>query len=197
MSQTSTRRPSTSGRQLRRQQSQRNPILIGGAIIVAVIVLGVIGFLLLRPKGQYIAPLGDSQHIDTPDQALPEPYNSNPPTSGWHYGGAATDPGVYTQPVSDTLSIHSLEHGFIIIHYRQDLDQQTVARLTDLTRELQQRNPCIIMTPRAVANLDMPIAMTSWTYMLKLQSYDENAIRRFFEDHVGQDSPEKVCPIGG
>lgn len=43
-------------------------------------------------------------------------YNSNPPTSGKHYGDW-TKAGVYDKPVSDGHLVHSLEHGYVIISY--------------------------------------------------------------------------------
>ncbi len=43
------------------------------------------------------------------------------------------------------------------------------------------------MEPRAVDNLpDATIAMTAWNWMLKLNSFDANQIRTFFEGHVGR-----------
>lgn len=194
MAQTPARR-GVSGRQLRRQQKDRNWILIGGAAVIALIIVGALVYFFTQPREELIPSLGDSLHLNAPDQPLPEAYNSNPPTSGWHWGGGAEGPGVKTTPISDTITVHSLEHGFVIIHYRQDTDQATVDRLATLTRQLQQLNPCIILEPRPVANLDVPIAVTSWTYLLKLDGYDENAIRGFFQRHVGR-GPEQVCPIG-
>src|SRR3990167_4512427 len=40
------------------------------------------------------------------------PYNSNPPTSGWHYVLPANW-GVYAKPLADEQAIHNLEHGGI------------------------------------------------------------------------------------
>lgn len=53
------------------------------------------------------------EHV--PDETVVE-YNSNPPTSGNHYGDW-TRAGVYDKPVSDGHLVHSLEHGYVILSY--------------------------------------------------------------------------------
>lgn len=62
--------------------------------------------------GESVADLG-REHV--PDGTIVE-YNSNPPTSGKHYGDW-TRAGVYDKPVSDGHLVHSLEHGYVIISY--------------------------------------------------------------------------------
>ena len=192
MSHSSARR---SGRQVRRKRSGRNvPLLIGlGAAALVIIVAA--GFTVARNiganVGEHIPDLGPSLHIQTPTDPHP-PYNSNPPTSGYHVGSMVAPWGVQTQPISDEITVHNLEHGGVIIHYRQGLDQATVDQLTGLTRELQQQNPCIILLPRPAQQLDVPIAVTAWNYLLKLQSFDADAIRSFFRAHVGR-GPEPIC----
>lgn len=120
-------------------------------------------------------------------------YNSNPPTSGWHYGGAWLQPQVYREPQPDELMVHSLEHGMVVIHYRQDLDQASVAKLVELTGKLEQQSPCAVLVPRPTARLEVPIAVTAWARLLELRGYDEQVISAFFKQHVGH-GPEQICP---
>ena len=193
-------RQSVSGRQLRQNPSNKSmPIII--AIIVGVVVLAValLAFNATRPVlGERFPDSGSGQanHLQSPTQPLPVPWNSNPPTSGWHWGGGTTNPGIKDSMVEDTITLHNLEHGFVIFHYRADLDSATVEKLKALTLQLQQRNPCIVLEPRPADKLDVPIAATAWTYLLKLNSYDENALTTFFRQHVGTNNPEKICPVG-
>ena len=194
MSRSSARR--AGGREIRRQQRKSNTPLIIGAVVVVLIVLVVAGLALAgggaTNRGQQVEaqepPAG--QHIQNLTDPHPT-YTSNPPTSGWHYVTPA-NPGVYTQPLPDEQTVHNLEHGFVVIHYRQNLDQATVSQLTALARELQQQNPCMILEPRANDKLDVPIAVTAWNWLLKLQSFDAASIRAFFRAHVGH-GPEQVC----
>jgi hypothetical protein len=191
-----TARRSVSGRQLRNQRRERNPILIVGAIAALAIIAAVVYFVAFSsPRAERFADQGND-HLANPSDPVTEAWNSNPPTSGQHWGNGWADPGVKTEPISDTITVHNLEHGYVLIHYRQGLEQETVDRLANVTRQLQQRNPCVIMMPRAADQIDAPIVLTSWTYKLSLQEFNEGTITRFFADHVGRDNPEKICPTG-
>jgi hypothetical protein len=193
MSRTSTRR---TGRQVQRAKKNNTPLIIGGVAVALVIVVAAV-LSLNRTSGSFagqnIPDTGPNLHLITPNDPLPVAWNSNPPTSGYHWGGGVGPWGVQTQPLSDTVTVHNLEHGGVIIHYRDDLDQATVGQLSDLARTLQRQNPCIILQPRAAGNIDSPIILTAWTYMLKLDSFNADAIQGFFRAHVGR-GPEAVCP---
>ena len=194
MSRSSARR--TGGRQIRRKPQKNNtPLIIGGGVIL-VIVLVAAGLALSRGSaaqiGQQIEAVEPppSQHINNVTDPHPT-YTTNPPTFGYHYVTPA-GAGIYTEPLPDEVTVHNLEHGFVVIHYRQNLDQATVTQLTSLARELQQQNPCILMEPRATDKLTEPLAMTAWNWLLKLNSYDPDSIRAFFRAHVGH-GPEAFC----
>jgi hypothetical protein len=198
MSQSSARR--SGGRQVQRKKANSNRTLIIGAAVGLVIIMLAAGLALSRSGGGNVAgqqqfpnqvPPPANSHIVNPTDAHPA-YNSNPPTSGWHTGGNIGPWGVTTQPIADEITIHNLEHGGIIIHYRQGLEQATVDQLTTLTRELQSQSPCVLLLPRPADKLqDTPIAMTAWTWLLKLDTVDADKIRSFFRAHVDQ-GPEKV-----
>jgi Protein of unknown function (DUF3105) len=191
MARTAQRR--TSGRQVRTTKKSNTPMLIGGGVLL-LIILAAAGFSLTRnvgpASGQFIPDQGPSLHLPTPDDQPPVPYNSNPPTSGYHWGGGVAPWGVQTRPISDTITVHNIEHGGVIIHYRPDLDAATVSQLSDLARDLQRQNPCVILVPRA--QLDVPIALTAWNYLLNLDSYDAGKIQGFYKARVGR-GPEAVC----
>jgi uncharacterized protein DUF3105 len=194
MSRSSARR--TGGRQIRRKPQKNNmPLIIGGSVLL-VIILVAAGLALSRGSaaqiGQQIEAVDPppSQHINNVTDPHPT-YTTNPPTFGYHYVNPA-GAGIYLEPLPDEITVHNLEHGFVIIHYRQDLDQATVTQLTSLARELQQQNACILMEPRATDKLEGPIALTAWNWLLKLPSYDPDSIRAFFRAHVGH-GPEQFC----
>jgi hypothetical protein len=193
MSQTNTRR---AGRQGPSKKAKNNtPLMIGGAAIVLIIAAAAIMSLFNntgRAIGTRIDDIGPSLHLQTPNDPLPVPYNSNPPTSGYHWGGGVAPWGVQTKPISDTITVHNMEHGGVIIHYRDNLDPAAITNLADLTRELQRQNPCIILQPRPSANLDAPIVLTAWNYLLKLDAFDATSVRDFFKAHVGR-GPEAIC----
>ena len=198
MSQTSARRTSGRGIQRKSKKKSNTPLII--AVAAGVIIIMVAAGIALSRSGGGVSlneqqfpnqvPAPTNPHIVNVTDSHPA-YNSNPPTSGWHTGGNIGPWGVTTQPIPDEITVHNLEHGGVIIHYRQDLDAATVDQLTALTRQLQQQSPCVLLIPRPTDKLDTPIAVTAWTWLMKLNSFDANSIGAFFREHVDQ-GPEKV-----
>jgi hypothetical protein len=171
-------------------------VIVGG---VAVVVLFVALFIMrssgnsgIPSEAKRFADLGQGLHLQTIDDSLPVPYNSNPPTSGYHVGSMISPWGIQKDPVSDKVSTHNIEHGGVIIHYKQSLDADSLAKLDALARDLQRQNPCLLMTPRPDDQIDHPIVVTAWTYMLSLDSVDTAKITQFFVALVGK-GPEKFC----
>lgn len=198
MSQSSARRTSGRGIQGKSRKKSNTPLIIG--VVVGIVIIMIAAGLALSNRSGGVSlnqqqfanqvPAPNNPHIVNPTDAHPA-YNSNPPTSGWHTGGNIGPWGVTTQPIPDEITVHNLEHGGVIIHYRQDLDSATVDQLTTLTRQLQQQSPCVLLIPRPTDKLDKPIAVTAWTWLMKLDSFDASAITAFFRQHVNQ-GPEQV-----
>lgn len=112
-------------------------------------------------------------------------FNSNPPSSGNHY--VSTQPaGIYDQAPPDGKMVHSLEHGAVILWYREDLPGNDVEKLKEI---FNQQSGKKIMTPRK--SLDVPFAVSSWGRVLKLEKIDEAAINEFFETNHDR-GPEKA-----
>jgi hypothetical protein len=155
------------------------PVKIGLAVaIFSTLLFG--GIILVDRSRNAIGeePLG----VNYPDQGrqhisvgAPHPsYNSNPPTSGWHYGKAA-DWGIYDQPLPDEQLIHNLEHGGVNIFYKPgEVDRQTIEKLKIIQRDFPRKT---VLAPRLENN--KPLALASWTYLLELDSFDEKLIREF------------------
>lgn len=171
-------------------------------IIVGVVVLTsilVIGLSLLGEKKETVEKerlsnelvgerieLMKSPHIKIGD--VHEPYNSNPPTSGPHIGNDVAGAGIKDQPIPDELIVHSMEHGAVVLWYRQDLKEEDVERLKKVFNEASGKK---IMLPRI--EMDTPIALTSWTYILRLDEIDEAKIKEFIE--VNNDRGPEKAPI--
>ncbi|OGE79996.1 MAG: hypothetical protein A2660_02780 [Candidatus Doudnabacteria bacterium RIFCSPHIGHO2_01_FULL_45_18] len=112
-------------------------------------------------------------------------YNSNPPTSGWHWPAPAAW-GIYKVRQPDERLIHNLEHGGIWIAYKPDqVDQDTINRLNDFA----SRYAKIIVEPREMN--DTRISLAAWGHMQNLESFDESAILKFIQAYYDQ-GPEKV-----
>lgn len=134
-----------------------------------------------RPGTAY--EIQPAEHIQPGDDH--PPYNSNPPTSGWHYPQQA-DWGFYTEELPDERVVHNLEHGGILISYTNAGDG-TRSQLQDLAEQYPQS---VIVTKRS-AN-DAPIAVASWGQLMELQSFDRTRIVEFIEQNRNH-SPEPIA----
>jgi hypothetical protein len=76
----------------------------------------------------------NSSHTDVPSVDMKVKWNSNPPTSGPHYGQWAVW-NFYDSPVPLTMSTHNLEHGGIVIHYGPEVPESEVSKLRDFYNE--------------------------------------------------------------
>ncbi len=154
---------------------------IGGGLIAVAIIVGLA--LLVQSNtaqasapGERIPVLGRN-HIQ-PGQSH-TPYNSDPPTSGDHYP-EPIPAGYYDTPQADEYLVHNLEHGHVWIAF----DCSKLTNCDDVKNKLralvQDYNQWkIVATPRQ--NKDAPIAVAAWGWLLKLNSYDEGAIKRFID----------------
>jgi len=171
-------------------------IIVGAvAVVVLFVALYVMrssGSSSILSEAKKFPDLGQGLHLQTIDDPLPVPYNSNPPTSGYHVGSMISPWGIQKEPVADKVSTHNIEHGGVIIFYKQSLDADSLAKLDTLARDLQRQNQCLLMTPRPDDQIDHPIVVTAWTYMLSLDSVDITKITQFFVALVGK-GPEKFC----
>lgn len=172
----------------------RNKIIIGVAIATIVILGGGIWFLsvqganeqakLSKPLiGEVMASQG-ANHI--PNDTKADYYNSNPPTSGPHYADSAPA-GIYDKEVPDGNLLHSMEHGAVILWHKSDISASDSAKLKSIFNESSVSKK--IMVPRD--SLDVPIALTSWGRLLKLQTIDKDQIKTFMETNEDR-GPEKA-----
>lgn len=161
-------------------------LIIGG--LTVLVIAGILAYVLVSPEGK--PPLGQEIAIQGADHipvgSSHPPYNSNPPTSGWHYAEPAPW-GVKTEPLPDETLVHNLEHGGVWIAYHPDkVDPETLARLVQIARRHLSK---VILSPRP-AN-DSPIALASWGRLEKLERFDEAKIKAFISRNKNK-GPERV-----
>lgn len=99
------------------QKEKKKKIAKWFIVSLLVLLLGLGLWFLIRETvkplpGEAVSDLGREHVAD----GTKVEYNSNPPTSGSHYGDW-TRAGVYEQPISDGHLIHALEHGYVIVSY--------------------------------------------------------------------------------
>ena len=134
---------------------------------------------------------GGIVHTDAPGYAgplgNPPTYNVNPPSGGDHLTQSAP-PGVYAglNVVPDGVLVHSLEHGYVILWYRDD------APIPEITtvRDVGQKYPRDVLV---VERKDMvaPIAATAWKQRIQCNHADAEKLGDFVE-RARNKAPEKV-----
>ncbi|MBI1754949.1 DUF3105 domain-containing protein [Candidatus Azambacteria bacterium] len=167
---------------------RRNTLkIIGGIVIAAVIGIGLVWRFVPKsgtPKecvnineGIFIAD-GGNKHVELGDDH--PPYNSNPPTSGWHTPYTAKW-GVSNDPIPNEIQTHNLEHGGIAIQYKQGISNETKQKLEEIVKRYTSK---VLMAPRE--SLDRNIALTAWTYLDKMDEFDECRIVGFINAHINK-----------
>ncbi|MBK5215440.1 MAG: DUF3105 domain-containing protein [Candidatus Pacebacteria bacterium] len=169
--------------------------IIGSIILLTILVLGGSVLLInkdgIATKEKLSKPLmgekmPDQGAIHVKEGSTHIAYNSNPPTSGPHWAGVA-GPGIKDEAVPDELVLHSMEHGAAVVWYKSDLDKEEVDKIKEAFNNSLGKK---IMLPRK--ELDVPVALTSWGYLLKLNTVDTKIIKEFIETNNDR-APEKAA----
>ncbi len=157
-------------------------------IIIGIVVLALL--LLFKSKVKIrTKPIGDQktiegrEHISTTQKN--KKYKTNPPTSGAHYGTAQPG-GFYNRSIQDENAVHSLEHGYIWITFK---DQSK--NVLDELKKIAKRYPYRVVISYRKEN-DSPLALASWGRLLKLNNFDKKKIMEFIENNYNR-SPEKLA----
>jgi hypothetical protein len=196
-------------RQRQRQGQRRrgsgglsNRLMMGG-VVVGAIVLAVLGLraagvfeppaaaidlnsaAFAIPAGTTIGtqqPLQAATHIATGQKGS---YNTVPPTSGEHWSqqGVAPAPwGIKDSTLPNEVTTHNLEHGGVVIAYN-NLSTDETNQLKGIVRALMNGSYRKIILEPYPALTDAKVALTSWGWLLKLQSVDQIQIVQFTRAH--------------
>jgi hypothetical protein len=133
-----------------------------------------------------------AKHVTSPDTKVK--YNSFPPSSGPHYQEPAQW-GIYEEPVKQTILVHNLEHGGIVIQYG-NVGSDAVNKL----RSFYQGDPYgLVVAP--YPKLGTKFALTTWNepasqsgtdggsvdpgkgYVLTCTKFDSKTFAKFRDKH--------------
>jgi Protein of unknown function (DUF3105) len=186
---------------------RRTRLIFIAVAAVIVIAAGAIGaaFILGSDDSAASGPTADGDcTVETFDALeashvaeLPEgyEYNSIPATSGLHNATTAIW-NLYDRPVPQINYVHNLEHGGVVVQYGSEVPADAIASLADW---YQEDTRGVIVAPLAAdleeqdPTLADQIVATSWTHMLRCNSFDEESLTNFSDDYRGPqgDAPEK------
>lgn len=161
---------------IRRKKLMRIGWIAGFFVVAVLLIAGGVIYGRWRKQnlpGQEIMNLGQEHVAPGHEHA----YNSNPPTSGWHYPRPA-EWGVYKEELADETVIHNLEHGGIWIAYKPDISEEIQAKLEKFS-EIYGRK--IIVAPRAKNDTD--IALAAWTRLdtFSASEYSDERVDKFIK----------------
>jgi hypothetical protein len=168
---------------------------IAAGVIAAILVAGGLVYVIRESNvplpGKTYPSLGNG-HID-PGQGHP-PYNSNPPTSGWHYP-TVPKRGIYTEALPEESVLHFQEHAGVVVHYNPDkLPTDQVTQLRGIVnRELNTGQGHVLLSPDPT--IPQPVAVTSWQHLVELDGVTGNVskIEEAIERLQCNYDPEGVC----
>lgn len=167
-------------RAARLARQRRRRLIVGGGVAALAVIVGAVALVALAADAGApgaAVPIQGQQHI-SPGQPHPA-YNSDPPTSGWHYE-TALDAGFYEEPYPDELLVHNLEHGHVVIAYdcgKLEDCEGVKAQLRGVFDRYDGWKVTIV--PRE--NADAALALTAWGRIDKLDSFDEARITAFID----------------
>jgi hypothetical protein len=187
-------------RERRRKKARKNQLIWGGVGISVLIVIGFIGWSAFRPAAGEAVPIMANAGDHVPEGSDPGPFNSDPPTSGQHYGQELeagfyeeTDPAVQNEYPEGYL-IHNLEHGYTIFWYNCDLlDEVGCSKLKSDIKDVMNdvNNFKVIGFPRN--SISSPLVITSWGRMLAMETVDADRARDFISRNRNR-APEPNAP---
>lgn len=122
-------------------------------------------------------------------------WNTDPPTTGPHYGVAAIF-GLFEEELEIARIVHNLEHGGIYILYGKDVPEATVDELRDF---YDSHKTGTVMAP--LDRLGDKFALGAWVvdgdtdngFLAKCGEFDEGAVSSFFRSLQFR-GPERFDP---
>jgi len=172
-------------REAERKRARRASLVRRGAYFAGVtaVAIGIL-FFLQRAAGPRPIPeaairaaeAAGCSSIDSPEASAPgnqhlaadasHEYDQHPATSGFHDPASLPiPPHVYDGPIPETKAVHNLEHGAVILYYRQSgagaLSAAKVARLTTIANTTDN----VILAPYEGLPDDAALALTAWNQL--------------------------------
>jgi hypothetical protein len=142
-----------------------------------------------------VVPALEAAHSVTQPDGASKKWNTDPPTTGPHYGIAAIF-GIYEEELELARVVHNLEHGGIFILYGDEVPDATVEQLRAF---YDDNSTGTIMAP--LDRLGDRFALGAWVedgdtksgFLAKCTTFDEDTVSSFFSSLQFR-GPERFDP---
>jgi hypothetical protein len=126
-------------------------------------------------------------HIGNDQQ--PDNWNSNPPTSGDHLASPQA-PGAYDSEQDMRALVHNLEHGYVVILYKNiPQDQQDQLRAFVSERDGSK----LVLAPYSGLEKD-GVALVAWRNLEQMARVNMDVVQAFVNDFMVPIGPRSVAP---
>jgi Protein of unknown function (DUF3105) len=126
-------------------------------------------------------------HITAGQQ--PKNWNSQPPTSGDHLG-TPLPPGVYRDQQDERALVHNLEHGYVVVQYK-NLPQKQIDLLTGIGDGLHGQK--FVLAPYDGLPSD-GVALTAWRSLQSCKQANVDVVSAFVNDYMLPGADKSVAP---
>lgn len=174
----------------KRRAAERRERIVRVALMAGLFVVAV-WFLFLR-GGVPDAIAG--HQIEDYDSTVPSPphvggtidYEMTPPVTGQHAAASAAC-GTHASPIPNENFVHTMEHGAVGIVYSPTLEREEISRIEQLVESYDTH---VVSAPYE-GEMETPIAVTAWANIMRLDSFDEEAVKEFIDVfRKGGEAPE-------
>jgi hypothetical protein len=187
--------------QQKRAERRRTMMIVGPAILLVVVLIGVVGVLIFQEaQRQYDIDAAAKQPIQGVQSfgkltqnhvQTPVTYPQTPPVGGDH-NPVWLNCGIYGAPVKNENAVHALEHGAVWVTYQPTLPQAQVDKLKTLARA----NSYMLLSP--YEGIKTPVVATAWGKQLALPSADDPRLEVFLRTYLqGDQTPEPGAACTG
>ena len=184
---------------VRSQQRRRRLTWIVGIVVIVALAIALIVLAMPRAVSAQMRQVTTEQgtHLEEGAPLSPSSYAHRPPSSGVHYGTLPQpqEYRMYDTPLTPGRWVHMLEHGAVVVLYRQDLcDNACVQQLGEFYDSAPRSNLVgvrhLAITP--YQDMDHAIAVVAWGYIDEMDQVDKDRITADFKSKVDASSaPER------
>ena len=185
----------------RRAERRRSLLLIGPAVLVALVMIGAAVFAVVgqqREKARVAAaakaPIEgvtyfkdlSREHVETPVK-----YEQKPSVGGDH-ASVWTNCAAYSQELNEPQAVHSMEHGAVWVTYAPQLESSQVEQLASYA----DTNSYVLVSP--YDGQKSTVTATAWGKQLSVDRADDPRLASFVKKYQqGAQTPEPGAPCTG